>query len=310
MRLARVRSGLSESFDDVAVVVLDADGTTLLSSGDVDRAMFYRSSIKPFQAIAARRHGLDLPAEQLAISCASHSGYPVHLATVRTILSDHGYTVDDLRCTLGRPRSPAADRYQATRGRVAPERIFHMCSGKHAGWLAACAVAGLDPRSYLDQHHPLQQTIVDVIRDYTGADPLPVGIDGCGAPTLRGTVRTLATAFAKLTITPEAEPVTTAMTAYGAMTADNTRPDGRLALTWGGPVKIGAEGSIGLARNGIAVAAKSESGNPAMAVAAALHAAQTVGILSEPMASGLADEMSPPVLGAGEPVGHTIVVDG
>jgi L-asparaginase II len=309
MRLARVRSGLSESFDNVAVVALDPDGTTLFSSGTVDQPMFYRSAIKPFQAIASRRFGLDLPPEHLAIACASHGGYPTHLALVGRILDDHGYTAADLRCTPGRPLAPDADRYQASRGRIAPERIFHNCSGKHAGWLAACAVADLDPRSYLDPHHPLQVASMDTMREYSGADPRPVGVDGCGAPTLRGTVRTLATAFARLTAEPEAQPVAAAMSTYGALVADNQRPDGRLAITWGGPVKVGAEGSVAMASNGLAIAAKSESGTSEMAVAGALHAAQIIGVLADSMAAGLSDEISPPVFGGGRQVGRTIVVE-
>jgi L-asparaginase II len=309
MRLARVRSGLQESFDDVAVVVIDSDGTTLFSSGHVDREMFYRSAIKPFQAIAARRFGLDLPMEHLAQTCASHGGYPVHLSIVNKILHDHGFTAADLRCTPGRPLAPEADRYQASRGRMEPERIFHNCSGKHAGWLAACSVADLDPHTYLDPHHPLQSAVLETMREYSGADPRPVGVDGCGAPTLRGTIGTLAAAFARLTVVPEAEPVAAAMATYGALVADNIRPDGRLAITWDGPVKVGAEGSVAFASRGIAVAAKSESGTSAMAVAAALHGAQRIGLLNEAMAAGLRDEISPPVIGAGRQVGRTIVVD-
>jgi L-asparaginase II len=310
MRLARVRSGLSESFDNVAVIALDTDGNTLFASGSVDQQIFYRSAVKPFQAIAARRFGLDLPSEHLAVSCASHGGYPVHLTIVDQILKDHGYTVADLLCTYSRPLAPDADRYQSSRGRTVPERIFHNCSGKHAGWLATCAVADLDPRTYLDPHHPLQVAVLETMREYSVADPRPVGVDGCGAPTLRGTVRTLARAFARLSIASEAEPVATAMTAYGALVADNVRPDGRLAVTWGGPVKVGAEGSVAFALHGIAVAAKSESGTSAMAVAAALHAARIVGILNSSMAAELGDEISPPVMGGGGQVGRTIVDGG
>jgi len=309
MRLARVRSGLSESFDEVAVIVLDVDGTVLFASGDVDREMFYRSAIKPFQAITARRFGLELPQEHLALTCASHGGFPVHLEIVGRILSDHGFTPTDLQCTPGRPLSLDADRYQASRGRIAPERVLHNCSGKHAGWLAACATGTLDPHTYLDPHHPLQASVIETMREYSGADPRPVGVDGCGAPTLRGTVTSLATAFARLTTEPEAQPIATAMATYGALVADSVRTDGRVGVTWGGPVKVGAEGSVAMARHGIAIAAKSESGTSEMAVAGALQAATLIGVLDEGMAGGLADEISPPVIGGGRQVGRTIVIE-
>lgn len=309
MRLARVRSGLSEAFDEVAVIVVGDDGTVLFSSGSVDRPFFYRSAMKPFQAIAAQRLGLTLPPEHLALTCASHGGFPAHLVIVNQILRDHGYNASNLLCAPDRPLAPEADRYQASRGRTTPERIFHNCSGKHAGWLASCTVADLDPRTYTDLHHPVQVSVLETVTEYSDADPRPAGVDGCGAPTMRATVRTLATAFAALIRETEAQTVVRAMTAYGALVSDNSRPDGRLAVTWGGPVKVGAEGSIAFARDGVAIAAKSESGNSDMAVAGALNAARIFGVLDDPTADALGGELSPPVFGGGRKVGRTIVVD-
>ncbi len=309
MRLARVRSGLAESFDEVAVVALDGDLDVLFSSGPVDREMFYRSSIKPFQAIAAARTGLTLPATHLAVTCASHGGYPVHLSIVEAILADHGLSVSELRTTPGRPLAYDADVLQIRRGHVRPDPLLHNCSGKHAGWLAACTVAGWDTATYLDLHHPLQRSVLDVMRQYSDADPRPVGVDGCGAPTLRGTVVTLATAFSRLTTEPEAAAVASAMTTYGALVADNVRSDGRVGVTWGGPQKVGAEGSFAMARHGIAIAAKSASGTSQMAVAAALEVARRIGVLPSAMDQGLESAASPPVLGAGRQVGRTVVLD-
>lgn len=309
MRLASVRSGLQEAFDDVAAIALDTDDTVLFASGPVDREMFYRSSIKPLQAIAARRLGLELCPEHLALACASHGGYPVHLAIVEFMLTNHGLTLGDLRCPPGRPLSHDAEMYQIQRGRYEPEPRFHMCSGKHAAWLAACVSADLDTRTYLDPNHPLQVSILETVQDYSDADARPVGVDGCGAPTLRGTLTTLGRSFAKLSNEAEAKPVASAMTTYGALVADNLRPDGRVALWWDGPSKGGAQGSFAMARNGVAIATKSASGSSIMAVAGALHVAERIGMLPEGMASGLKDEISPPVFGAGRRVGRTIVID-
>ncbi|GMR02008.1 MAG: asparaginase [Acidimicrobiia bacterium] len=309
MRLARVRSGLAESFDDVAAIALDADGTVLFASGAIGRQMFYRSVIKPFQAIAAARTGLTLPPVHLAVACSSHGGYPVHLAIVEQILKDYGLATDDLGCTPDHPLAQDAHVLQIQRGNSSREPRFHNCSGKHAGWLAACTVAGWDTRSYLDLHHPLQRSILDVMKEYSGVDARPVGVDGCGAPTLRGTVATLATAFSKLTTESEAEPIAMAMTTYGALVADNIRADGRVGVTWGGPQKVGAEGSFAMARHGVAIATKSESGSSAMAVAAALEVANRVGMLPAGMEEGLSEQLAPPVFGAGRQVGRTTVVD-
>lgn len=184
------------------------------------------------------------------------------------------------------------------------ERIFHNCSGKHAGWLAACTVAGWDTATYLEPKHPLQESIVEIVYDLSGIDPTPTGVDGCGAPTLRGSIRGLARAFSRLGSDPELAPMARAMTRFGALVADNTRPDGRTGAWWGGPQKTGAEGIFAMTRGGVSVATKSHSGKPEVAVAAALVAVQNVGALSPAMGAALVDQVQPPVFGGGRVVGR------
>ena len=309
MRFARVRSGLAESIHDVAVVALDHTGAIAFASGDTDIPFFYRSSIKPFQALAAARAGVRLPAEHLAVTCSSHGGWPVHLAIVEQILTDHGLTTDDLQCPPGWPFPEGARDLLVRGGLASPQRIHHNCSGKHAGWLAACQIAGWDTVDYLAPDHPIQRSVRDIVADVTGCDPEPVGVDGCGAPTLRGTLEGLGTAFLRLTTDDDLAPMNDAMTRFGALIADNTSPWGRVAITWGHASKIGAEGVYGVATSGGAIAAKSAEGDAAMAVAAIVEAADRLGVMPDAVADRLADVRRPPVLGGGATVGHLELVD-
>jgi L-asparaginase II len=309
MRFARVRSGLAESVEDASVIALDQTGAVLFTSGDPDTPLFYRSAIKPFQALAAARTGLGLPDEHLAVTCASHGGFPVHLGIVDTILTDHGLTTDDLGCPQDWPLAPRARDLQIELGNARKERRFHNCSGKHAGWLAACTLAGWDTSTYLDPDHPLQRAIVDVLRDVTGMNPMPLGVDGCGAPTLRGSTRGLATAFVRLGSDPELTPMAKAMTRFGALVADNVRPDGRTGLWWGGPQKGGAEGLFAMTRGGAAIASKAHSGRPEVAVAAALVTADKIGILPPAMADALRDQIQPSVIGGNRIVGKMEMIE-
>jgi L-asparaginase II len=291
------------------VIAIDETGAVLFESGDPDMPVFYRSAIKPFQALAARRAGLILPDEHLAVTCASHGGFPAHLGIVDAILADHGLTADDLQCTPGRPLAPAAHELQLLRGNLRKERRFHNCSGKHAGWLAACTVADWDTSNYLDPDHPLQRSIIEIITDITGIGPEPVGTDWCGAPTLRGTTRGLANAFARLGSDDELAPIARAMTRFSPLVADNVRPDGRTGLWWGGPGKVGADGLYALTRNGVTIATKSHSGASEVAVAAALVAADRIGALTPAMKDALNAEIRPPVIGHGRTVGHMELVE-
>lgn len=308
MRFAWVRSGLAESFDDVSAIAVDGAGNQLFTSGDPDAQFFYRSAIKPHQALAARRAGLDLPPEHLAVTCASHAGYPVHIAIVRAILTDAGLGEGDLRTTRGRPRSSIANAWLVSNGDITKRPILHNCSGKHAGWLAACVQAGWETETYLDESHPLQQSILDIVREYTGMEPTPVGIDGCGAPTLRGSVRGLATAFQHLDTNDEIAPIADAMSRFGPLVVDNVDDDGRVSVTWGGPQKVGAEGSFAMARAGIGIATKSHSGNARIAIAGALEVASRLDMLTDAMIEALQPQIAPPVIGAGRVVGHVELV--
>ena len=72
------RSGLDESVHFGAVVGLAADGSVAFAAGDPATAVYPRSSNKPMQAVAMVRAGLSLPADLLALVCASHDGTPMH----------------------------------------------------------------------------------------------------------------------------------------------------------------------------------------------------------------------------------------
>ena len=308
MRFARVRSGLEESSDEVTAIALNASGKVLFTSGDPDRPLYYRSAIKPFQALAAARAGLQLPTEHLAITCASHTGYPVHIGLVRQILNDAGLSANDLKCARDRPDSLSADRALIERGNSHEQRILHNCSGKHAGWLAACAWIGWETETYLDNSHPIQVSIREIVNEFTGIDPQPVGVDGCGAPAARGTIRGLARAFTRLDIDEELRPIARAVSRFGSLTSDNITGVGRFAAVWGGRQKGGAEGSFVAVRHGVAIATKSSSGDSNAAVAGALHVADTLGMLTDGMRNALAPQFNPPVLGGGVTVGRLELV--
>jgi len=306
LRFLTVRSDLAESSHDVAVVAVDPSGTELFRSGDPDRPLFYRSAVKPFQATVALEAGLILPVEHLAVASASHGGWPIHVAIVRSILSDAGLDESALQCPPSWPLSAGARDLQVRRGVRSPKRVFHNCSGKHAAMLGACMVQGWPIETYLDPDHPLQQRIVELVADATGIRPEPVGVDGCGAPTLRGSVRGLARAFANLSSSDRCRPAATAISRFPSLVADNSRPDGKLARWWGGPLKVGAEGQIGIGRHGIGIAAKADAGRPEVAVAAVIAAAGELGLVSDVMLDALAAEAAPPLLGGGRPVGALI----
>ncbi|MEL7976495.1 asparaginase [Isoptericola sp. F-RaC21] len=306
-----VRGDLVESVHLGHLVVLGPDGGVRLALGDPTTTIWPRSSVKPLQALAMLRSGLDLPDRLLALAAASHSGAPEHLAGVREILAGAGLDESALRNTPDLPlgRTEALAWQAAGRG---PERIAQNCSGKHAGMLATCVAAGWDTATYLDVDHPLQRAVRDAVVELTGdADP-HVTTDGCGAPLFSTSVLGLARSFGRLAAAGSAAAddggrIARAMSRHPEMVAGRGREDTLVMTAVPGAIaKIGADGvcAAGLP-DGSAVAFKILDGGdrarPAI-LAAALRAAGAAGVAGADPAALDAVGVTP-VLGGGAPVG-------
>lgn len=193
--LARVHRGdLVESVHLGHVVVLTPDGAVRHALGDPDVVVWPRSSLKPLQAVAMLRNGLDVEGEALALVCASHSGEPGHLEVVEGVLAGAGLTAADLRNTPDWPLAPDAAWQRRADGH-GPASLTQNCSGKHAGMLATCVAAGWPTEGYLDAAHPLQRAVLATTAELTGVPVDHVTVDGCGAPLLSTTLTGLARAF-------------------------------------------------------------------------------------------------------------------
>jgi L-asparaginase II len=192
-----VRSGLIESTHSGHLILIAADGTDLLTLGDVDAEMYPRSAIKSLQAAAMVRAGLNLNDEQIALVCASHGGTKRHQEVALEILKSSGLSELDLQNT---PDFPIDRSARIAWGDKPATSIAANCSGKHAGMLATCVVNGWDIKTYRDANHPLQIEIANEIRDLTGQPVSRTSIDGCGAPLFSMSTRSIAVAARKMRI--------------------------------------------------------------------------------------------------------------
>ena len=303
MRFATIRSGEIESVHDVSVVAVDETGNVISETGEPKLDFFYRSAIKPFQATISLEAGADLSQEQIAIACSSHGGFPLHQELVLANLEGAGLGADALQCPPAWPRDALAKELMLIQGHRTTTRVFNNCSGKHSAWLAAAVAAGFPTETYLDPQHPLQQRVRHLIEEVTGVGADPVGVDGCGAPTLRGNLVGLARSFSILSIAGRFERAATAMKRFPAILSSNTLNEGEFAAWWGGPVKGGAQGLIAAGRHGVGIAAKSHEGNVEIAIAAMMEVIRGIGLLSEVAADDLIDVARIPVLGGGRQVG-------
>ncbi|MFE4836677.1 asparaginase [Arthrobacter sp. NPDC056691] len=193
----QTRDGLVESVHYGSLIATAPDGRTLLSAGEPQAAFYPRSSLKPLQAVAMVRAGLDLPADLLALTAASHSGAPRHLDGASRILELHGLTPAALENSSDLPYG-AREREEWLRGGGRPTQLAQNCSGKHAAMAATCVINGWPVQGYLDPSHPLQRLVAETVTELTGEEPAGISTDGCGTPLFAHTLAGMARAFGRL----------------------------------------------------------------------------------------------------------------
>ncbi|MDR6504370.1 asparaginase [Arthrobacter oryzae] len=208
---AQTRDGLVESIHYGSVIATAPDASaagglrTLFSAGDPLAPFYPRSSLKPLQAVAMVSAGLELPADLLALTAASHSGAAMHRDGALRILEMHGLTEDALENSTDLPYGPD-ERAEWLRNGGTATQLAQNCSGKHAAMAATCVINGWPVRGYLDPAHPLQQLVASTVRKLTGEEPARTSTDGCGTPLFALTLRGMAGAFGRMTSAVATDP--------------------------------------------------------------------------------------------------------
>ncbi|MBT2537751.1 asparaginase [Arthrobacter sp. ISL-69] len=314
----QTRDGLVESIHYGSLIATapdeSADGglRTLFSAGDPLAPFYPRSSLKPLQAVAMVSAGLDLPADLLALTAASHSGAAMHRDGALRILEMHGLTADALENSTDLPYG-TDEREEWLRNGGTATQLTQNCSGKHASMAATCVINGWPVRGYLDPGHPLQQLVRTTVRQLTGEEPGRTSTDGCGTPLFALTLRGMARAFGRITSAVVADPespkaaVGRAMMQHPEMVAGAGRDVTELMRFAPGLIaKDGFEGVqlVGLP-DGRAVALKISDGGDRARMPVTVRALEALDVDTAPLA-GIATGA---VLGGGRSVGMLQAAD-
>ncbi len=304
------RGNMIESRHVGAAAVMKIDGSVVEAWGDIDTPVMARSAIKPLQAIplvesgAADRFGLtDM---HLSLACASHNGEPRHVEAVRAWLGSIGLGESDLECGAHAPtRLPIFEAF--VRSGAPLTAAFNNCSGKHTGFLATAVHKGEPTRGYIRRDHPVQQRLLGIYEQLAQCDltRAPLGIDGCGIPTVGVPLRHMALAMANLA-NPARLPEARAKAIRRIRTAMNAEPfymagTGRFCTRINGAlkdvaqVKTGAEGVYCgmLPTLGLGVALKIWDGNGRAAEVALATILRHLGVLPDTQFDAA---ITPPVL--------------
>jgi L-asparaginase II len=288
-----LRGGRRESRHEVHAVVVRADGDEESRYGDPDLETYWRSSMKPFQALPLAEDGvtraLEMTARELALCCASHVGSAAHVEVVQGLLGRLEFAESDLACGPHRPfEDEEADRILREGGSYG--RLHNNCSGKHAGMLALALHHGWERDGYHEFDHPVQARIRASLDRWIDRDveSLGWGVDGCGVPTPSLPLREMALACARLgraARRAEGAPaaVVGAMTGHPHLVSGSGRPVTRIMEVTSGRVlaKEGAEGvfCMAVAAEDLGVALKVIDGASRARTPAALRVLSELGVL-------------------------------
>ncbi|MDD2562931.1 MAG: asparaginase [Salinivirgaceae bacterium] len=196
------RGALIESRHYGHISVVDNKGVIIASVGDPFYRTYMRSAAKPLQTMAVVLSGaadrFQLSESELAVMSASHYGEPCHQEAVRSILVKIGCKLEDLLCASAYSINHDYAIKEALKGNN-NSPLYNDCSGKHAGMLAVCKHKGWDTSNYLNEDHPLQKYIVEIIAMMCDVKPDEINIatDGCGAPVHGIPLYNMALAFAR-----------------------------------------------------------------------------------------------------------------
>lgn len=308
------RGPIVESRHRGHIAAVTGEGKMVAALGAPDTVTFLRSSGKPFQALplvvsgAADRFGFT--ASEMAIACGSHSGEPVHVETVRSMLGKIGVDESALKCGVHEPFSAEVAR-ELARNQQPPNVLQNNCSGKHAGMIALARHVGAPTETYDQWTNLVQQMIGRTVAQFSDVrvDSIAVGTDGCGVPVFGISVRAMALMYARLVWPPTdfdgptsdaAKRIVRAMISFPEMIGGTkSRLDTELIKAGNGRLisKIGAEGvyTIGVLPcddwpSGLGLALKIEDGDDHRArPPAVIEALRQLGVLTKTELIALAD---------------------
>jgi len=307
------RGEMVESRHRLAVAVVDAAGKLVESWGDIERPIYGRSAIKPFQALPLLETGaadaFKLGEPEIALACASHNGEPQHTDRVHDWLARIGCGIGDLECGAHLPyHEPTMLQLVANGGDITA--IYNNCSGKHTGFLTTARHEGEPTKGYVRYEHPVQQRVTRAMSEMTGVDLTrsPRGIDGCGIPVLGLPLRAMAHGLARM-----ADPrklsadranackrIVTAIMAWPMLLGGTGRFGSSTMATFKNRfvLKGGAEGVYAaiLPSLGLGVAIKADDGAGRAAEAAMAQTLRRLKLVSAAEAKSFADLLMPPVL--------------
>lgn len=186
---------------------------------------FHRSAAKPLQACVIKdfktKAFYNLTDEEIAVCCASHTGEPVHVEIIQSILAKAGLSEKDLKCPAIEPLNKEEQKKHT---KFSP--LHNNCSGKHTLMLAICAQMGWDTTNYLEKNSPIQIAIQNKIQKLCERkEEMPFTLDGCTAPNWATSLEELTVGFYNIFCTQDYCEIKDTFLKYPYLIGGKDRPD-------------------------------------------------------------------------------------
>lgn len=266
-----------------AISIVDGDGMVVVSWGDTENSTHLRSTAKPFQALPFVMRNLKtefgIDDAELALFVGSHGGEKQHIDRLVSAMHKLGIDPSELLCGVHPPTySPA--RTALFQAGEKPTVLHNNCSGKHCAMIAVSKKEAWPMQSYIDEGHPLQTEIAELLLEVSGrkAFELGVGVDGCSAATFILPLSAIAQIYARLSfpkglrkeVAESLLKIFEAATQNAEMVAGTKRLDSLLMQTCDGIfAKTGADGVYAISiqprekyPQGLGIAIKIADGDP------------------------------------------------
>ncbi|MFC4386654.1 asparaginase [Gracilibacillus marinus] len=195
------RNQMVENVHHGAVCIIDQNQQIVYQKGDIYQPTFYRSAMKPLQAIPVFRSGLieeyGLTGEEQALFTASQRGEVYHEKAILKLAEKVNIAEQELICHASYPLNEAS-KIEYIKAQKEKRAFLHNCSGKHIGFLAYVKKKQL-ANNYEDLHHPLQQEILETVAtlSQTPVQDIITGVDGCGVPVFAVPLFNMAISYLK-----------------------------------------------------------------------------------------------------------------
>ncbi len=201
-----VRGGSVENIHHGIICVINEEKNVIYEKGNIESHVFYRSAMKPIQAIPVFMTDIiekyQLTPEEAALFTASQRGESYHQEALESLADKLGISEELLVCGASYPLNEEP-KNQYLWDHKPKRKLLHNCAGKHLGFLAYAKEKGYEINNYYDPQHPLQQDILKLIINLseTPEDNINKGVDGCGAPVYGVPLKNMAISYLKFVAT-------------------------------------------------------------------------------------------------------------